>query len=226
MNEFLNKSWQDYLPLFPDNFFDLAIEDPQYGLNQSAEKIRSRGKLAKTIKIDSYTWDNERESKEYINELFRVSKMQIIWGGNYYADLLPASSGWIAWDKVNGNTNFSDIELAWTSFNRGARKFTYMWNGMMQAAGIINGDKQRGDKSKNEIRIHPTQKPIDLYRWILHKYAQPGFKILDSHAGSGSSIIACEIECFDIWACEKDYQIWKNATKRINEYRKQLRIKF
>ena len=163
-----------------DNEFDLAIVDPPYGINMDGGKIGSDncGKAKNYTKKD---WDKEPPTKEYFNELFRVSKNQIVFGANHFASLMPYNSScWIVWDKDNTG-NFADCELAWASFDTAVRKFKWRWNGMLQ----------QNMKDKQE-RIHPTEKPIQLYEWILFNYAKPNQKILDTHLGSGSIAIAIE----------------------------------
>ena len=167
---------------FPDKYFDLAIVDPPYGIGEGGEKNKTRGKLAKSKDYSNFAGqDLEPPSQEYFEELFRVSKNQIIFGANHFISRIPIDSHcWIVWNKKNGNTDFADCELAWTSFNSAVRLFEYRWQGFLQ------------ENMKNkEFRIHPTQKPIDLYLWILNTYAKEGDTILDTHVGSASSLIAC-----------------------------------
>ena len=177
----------DLMKQYEDNYFDLAIIDPPYGINFDGETtVKGKGGKAKTfsnkqnhLKKD---WDNETPKKEYFDELIRISKNQIIWGGNYFTDKLPVSRGWIYWDKKitnKNNKNFSDGELAYTSFDKRLIKFTYDWIGF----GYLNNP----DKEK---KIHPTQKPVQIYKWLLEEYAEKEFKIIDTHLGSGSSLIA------------------------------------
>jgi len=150
-------------------------------------------------------WDDQKPPKEYFDELFRVSKNQIIWGGNYFIENLYSSSGWIFWDKDNGDSDFSDGELAWTSFNKGLRKFEWLWNGFQ--------------KKRPEDRIHPTQKPLALYDWIYYtKYAKEGDKILDTHLGSGSNRIAAYKNGLDFVACELDKDYFQAQEKRFNQF--------
>ena len=149
----------------------------------------------------------------YFTELRRVSVNQIVWGGNYFSEALPASSGWVFWDKDNGETDFADCELAWTSFDTAVRKFKWLWSGMLQQ-----------NMKHKQKRIHPTQKPVELYRWILMKYAKQGDKILDTHLGSGSIAIACHEEKFDLTACERDTEYYNKAIKWLSEVQSQTKL--
>jgi len=164
----------DYMRDCENNAFDLAIVDPPYGIGESSKK-RENTTSAKwkqpTKKIHNIKyWDKSRPPKEYFTQLMRISKNQIIFGANYFTAYLPPSMGWIFWDKKNGDSDFSDGELAFTSFNKGLRKFEWIWNGFQ--------------KQKPEERIHPTQKPRALYEWLLTNYAKPGDRIIDTHLGT------------------------------------------
>lgn len=218
---------------YPDNYFDLAIVDPPYGLKMSSgftqgevvKYVDKRNGSLNFIERKQYPikeWDNNKPNKNYFDELFRVSKNQIIWGGNHFE--LPSSKCFIVWDKVNGKTNQSDCELAWTNFNIGIKLFRYMWNGMYQGKSIDKGDIQQGDKRLNEERIHPTQKPIKLYRWLLKNYAKEGDLILDTHVGSASSLIACEDTGFEYVGFELDKDYYEAAQKRLKEFRSQIKF--
>ena len=190
---------------FPDKFFELAIVDPPYGIGEDGLKNHSRGKLAISKKYIPKQWDKEPPKQEYFNELLRVSKNQIIWGANHFISRIPFdSSCWIVWDKQNGDNDFADCELAWTSFKTAVRKFTYRWQGMLQ-----------GNMKNKEIRIHPTQKPVALYEWLLQNYAKKGDKILDTHCGSASSLIACHNLGFEFIGFELDEYYYKLANKRL-----------
>lgn len=160
-------------------------------------------------------WDSKSPDIEYFNELFRVSKNQIIWGANHFISKIPFDSpSWIFWDKNNGETSFADGELAWTSFKTPVRKFKYTWSGFIQGKmGELKEDK-----------IHPTQKPIELYKWILTKFAKPEFKILDTHLGSGSSRIACDIMGYDFVGFELDKEYFDAQEKRFKQHISQLTI--
>lgn len=208
----------DMMKGYPDNYFDLAIVDPPYGIGEDGAKNHSRGKLKRSTKYISKDWDNKPPSPEYFIELKRVSKHQIIFGANHFIENIPNSNSscWIVWDKVNGDTDFADCELAYTSFKTAVRIVKFMWNGMMQGSNF-KGDMQ-GNKKLNEKRIHPTQKPIPLYKFCLDKYANPGDKILDTHLGSGSIAIACHDYGFELTACELDPDYYNSAIKRITNH--------
>ena len=193
----------------PDNYFELAIVDPPYGIGASKGTWGSSNK-GKVTDYGKKNWDKAIPSDAYFLELQRVSKNQIIWGGNYF--LLKPSSCWVVWDKLN-SADFADCELAWTSFQSAVRKFTYRWNGMLQ--------QNMKDK---ENRIHPTQKPVALYRWLLQNYAKQGDKILDTHLGSGSSRIAADMEGYDFTGYELDSDYFNASVKRFNEYKLQAKL--
>ena len=196
---------------YEDNYFDLAIVDPPYGIGMSKVKSWSNSKLcmAKSNTYKTGNWDNAIPKKEYFEELFRVSKNQIIWGGNHFE--LPQSRGWIFWDKLmDKGFSLADGELAWTSFDKAVKKFTYLWAGFK--------------KAKPENRIHPTQKPVDLYRFCLQNYTEKGQKILDTHGGSMNSAIACEIEGFDLDICEIDSEYFKAGVNAFNLHKRQQRL--
>lgn len=195
-----------------DNQFDLAIVDPPYGIGEDGGTNGTRGKLAKSKIYISKGWDKESPSVEYFNELIRVSKNQIVWGANHFISKIPFdSSCWIVWDKDNGETDFADCELAWTSFKTSVRKIKWKWQGMLQQ-----------NMKNKETRIHPTQKPVKLYEWILDKYAKEGDKILDTHLGSGSIAIACHNRGFDLTGFEIDKEYFDNAAERLRVHQSQL----
>ena len=162
-----------------DDQFDLAIVDVPYGIKEDGHRENNRSKLAKSKDYHKALWDQERPTKEYFNELFRISKNQIVWGANHLCDLFNAkSSCWIIWDKQNGDNNFADCEIAYTSFKSAVRMYKFRWAGMLQ-----------GDMKNKEFRIHPTQKPIKLYEWLLMNYAKEGDKILDFAIVTGKLFI-------------------------------------
>jgi len=187
---------------YPDNYFELAIVDPPYGIGMASGAGLTRGKKKKELYAKK-SWDNERPNKKYFNELFRVSENQIIWGGNYFSDLFTASRCWIYWRKLMGG-NYADGELAWTSFDKNTKEFT---------KATVSGE-----------RIHPTQKPVKLYEWLLMNYAKEGDKILDTHLGSGSIALACHNLGFDLTACELDEDYYNDAIKRIETHKKQITL--
>lgn len=200
---------------YPDKYFELAIVDPPYGIGMGG----SLNVNSKTNFI-SKKWDNEIPKKEYFNELFRVSVNQIIWGGNYYPFIWSnGCKGFIHWDKMNHHYNRADGELAWTSFNRPSMNFRYMWDGNRYGYdGKIEG------VGKPTIRIHPTEKPISLYKWLLKNYAKEGDKILDTHLGSGSSRIAAYEMGFDFTGFELDKDYFDASVKRYENHIKQMKL--
>ena len=200
---------------FPDKYFDLAIVDPPYGIGENGDTNHTRSKLTKAKDYKAFSGnDLKPPDKEYFDELFRVSKNQIIWGANHFISKIPYdSSCWIVWDKDNGDNDFADCELAWTSFDSAVRKFKYRWHGMLQ------------ENMKNkEIRIHPTQKPIALYEWILSRYAKDGDKILDTHVGSASSLIACYNTNHKFVGFELDEYYYKVSKQRLDTEMAQMRL--
>ena len=210
---------------YPDNYFDLAICDPPYGIGFDRENptmsagVRKDGTKRKMAswsnpKEKGYTkkdWDKETPSEEYWKELMRVSKNQIIWGGNYFSDYLQPHGGWIVWEKgVPEGMSLSQAELAWNSCLNSVRIVKVLWAGYK--------------KADNEDRFHPTQKPVALYKWLLDKYAKPTDKILDTHLGSGSIAIACHDYGFDLTACELDKEYFDKAMQRINNHTSQTKL--
>ncbi|MBM7319784.1 site-specific DNA-methyltransferase [Streptococcus suis] len=223
MSKFVHADCMDVMREYPDNYFDLAIVDPPYF--SGPEKRRFYGRKISPIGVQRLYGQTSGWSvpgKDYFDELIRVSKNQIIWGVNYYQyDFGP---GRIVWDKVNGQSSFSDCEIAYCSMHDSVRLFRYMWNGMMQGKSIAEGHVQQGNKRLNEKRIHPTQKPVNLYRWLISKYAKEGDKILDTHVGSASSLIAFEEAGLEYVGCEKDEQIYQSALARLEEYKSQITL--
>ncbi|MFW9927900.1 MAG: hypothetical protein ACFFD1_00750 [Candidatus Thorarchaeota archaeon] len=191
----------------PDKYYDLAIVDPPYGINIDNNKS---GNFVMT-KHKSKNWDNNIPTPEYFEQLFRVSKNQIIWGGNYFD--LERKKGWICWDKINPMTGkFSDFELAWTSFLNCDRIYHQAWIGF--------GRKFKEKKNS----IHPTQKPINLYRWILLEFASKKMKILDTHGGSFSHAIAADMEGFDLDIMDADKEYFDNGIANYKEYKRQMNL--
>lgn len=211
-----NMDCMEYMAGLPDNAFDLAIVDPPYGIKQDGHRENNRSKLAVSTGYHKALWDQPPPPPEYFRELERVSRNQIIWGGNHMAALIAKNSPcWIVWDKFTSG-GFADCELAYTSFKTAVRKFDYPWNGMIQGF--------HGSKSKNEIRIHPTQKPVALYEWLLTNYAKPGQRILDTHHGSGSHAVATNNLGFELAATEIDEVYFNDSIKRITDATAQERL--
>jgi len=205
---------------YKDNYFDLAIVDPPYGFGKN--KIVNFSKNYKIYKdLQSKKWDTKKPKKKYFKQLFRVSKNQIVWGGNYFCELWNEglNRGFIFWDKIQSSHNHADGELAWTSFDTNAKMFSFCWSGNRYGfKGHIQGV---GKPSK---RIHATEKPVELYEWLLINYAKEGDKILDTHLGSGSIAIACHNLGYDLTACEIDKDYYKAAIERINKHKAQKRL--
>jgi len=199
MIQITNEDNMELMARYEDNHFDLAIVDPPYGIGMDGKNNWSGSKH------EIKEWDNSSPSLEYFKELFRVSKNQIIWGANHFISKIPFDSKcWLIWDKKNDGFSFADGEMAWTSFDTAVRFFRY----------------HRGQQT--DKRIHPTQKPVKLYEWILMNYAKEGDKILDTHLGSGSIAIACHNLKFDLVACELDKDYYDAAMKRLKQHQQQL----
>jgi len=211
--ELLNIDCMEYMAKQPDKAFDLAIVDPPYGIGENGDRNASRGGLAVAKYYKAFAGgDAEAPPVEYFNELQRVSKNQIVWGANHFIDrIAKPSSCWVVWDKVTGNSDFADSELAWTSFKTAVRNFRFQWSGMLQ-----------GDMKNKEARIHPTQKPVKLYEWLLTNYAKPGQRVLDTHLGSGSSAIAAHYFGVDFVGCELDKDYFEAARERFEQQTAQL----
>jgi len=204
-----NEDNMELMARYPDNYFDLAIVDPPYGIDLANMNMgignTPKASKAKNRKWKAKNWDNEIPKDDYFQELFRVSKNQIIWGGNYFN--LGICNKFIIWDKeIPNGLSFSDCEYAWTSFSGANKIFRY--------SAYLN---------KNE-KFHPTQKPPQLYKWLLDKYAKEGDKILDTHLGSGSIAIACHDFKFDLTACELDKEYFYKAMQRIENHKAQLKL--
>lgn len=219
----------EYMRTLQDKAFDLAVVDPPYGIGEDGGRNRSkfvtqRNGTKSFVEDGRYIktgFDFAPPPQSFFDELFRVSKNQIIWGANYF--LLPRA-GAIVWDKCNDGSDQSDCEIAFNSMTNRVDIFRYMWRGMMQGRSILHGNVQQGDKRKNEKRIHPTQKPVALYTWIFGRYAKPGDKILDTHLGSGSSRIAAYDAGLDFVGCEIDEHYFKAQEERFNEHTAQLSL--
>lgn len=213
--ELLHMDCMTYMKSCPDNAFDLAIVDPPYGIGESGKTNHTRDKLAKAKNYKSFAGDDlAAPGPEYFTELRRVSKHQIVWGANHFIDRIAKGSPcWVVWDKENGASDFADCELAWTSFKTAVRRFRFRWAGMLQ-----------GDAKNKEVRIHPTQKPVKLYQWLLDNYAKPGQRILDTHLGSGSSAIAAHYFGVDFVGTELDADYYAAAKARFERETAQIDI--
>lgn len=205
MIELIHDDCMTYMKGCEDNAFDLAIVDPPYGIGESGKTNKSRGKLAVAKDYKPFYGDDlNPPDADYFSELQRVSKNQIVWGANHFMDrIVKGSPCWVVWDKDNGASDFADCELAWTSFKTAVRRYKFQWAGMLQ-----------GDMKNKEHRIHPTQKPVKLYQWLLKNYAEKGQRILDTHLGSGSSAIAAHYFGCDFVGIEIDEDYYTAAVER------------
>ena len=203
-----NEDNMELMARYEDNHFDLAIVDPPYGIGIDGQKESKKGKKSDRKYHKQKQWDSAIPNKEYFKELQRVSKNQIIWGANYFVEhLSKGTKGWIVWFKGQIGLTMSDCELAYSSFQRATR--------------VVNINRVDLLKQKT---IHPTEKPIRLYQWLLDNYAEKGDKILDTHLGSGSIAIACHNLGYDLTACELDKEYYNAAMKRLNEHKQQIRM--
>ena len=210
-----NADCMEVMKQYEDNYFDLAVVDPPYrDTNQPTKQMREKQKG------NMRNFGNKPNAK-YFKELFRISKDQIIWGGNNFIDDLYSTNCFIFWDKLNELDNYSDGELAWTSFNKIAKQIRYMWSG--NRYGYPNSIKGVG---KPSCRVHPTEKPRDLYTWIYANYAKEGQKILDTHLGSGSNAIAAHYAKMHFVGCELDEDYYKAAVERIRKETRQQEFNF
>jgi len=202
-----NEDNMELMARYPDNYFDLAIVDPPYGIARFGNRAELSNRLCKSAKLNE--WDI-KPNKEYFSELFRVSKYQIIWGANNF--ILPTTEYFIIWNKQQTVENFASAEYAWTNIKKPAQIFDYSIH------------KTMADRKEEGGKIHPTQKPVALYKWLLDKYAKEGNKILDTHLGSGSIAIACHDYGFDLTACELDTEYYEKAIERIKNHVSQLKL--
>ncbi len=227
-NPEININLRDCMPAMAemkDNQYDLAIVDPPYfsgpeKMQYYGQKVSSKGVKRTSYKPLENSWSVPM--KDYFDELTRVSKNQIIWGINYFQ--FSPGSGRIIWDKCNANSSYSDCEIASISSIESTRMFRFMWNGMMQGKSATEGHIQQGNKKICEKRIHPTQKPVILYKWLLDKFAKPGMKILDTHGGSMSIAIACHDLGFDLDLFEIDENYHAAGLKRFDDHVAQLNL--
>jgi len=200
---------------YPDKHFDLAIVDPPYGIGFGQFNRTNKASNGERIKANKYknsSWDDSIPDEAYFSQLKRISKEQIIWGGNYYLEHLGSSKGMICWYKHQPVDNFSDCEFAWVSFDRPAKVFDFPYYGNLEG------------NTKATTKIHPTQKPVALYKWLLKTYAKEGDKILDTHLGSGSIAIACHDYKFDLVASEIDKEYFDATMKRVSNHMAQTTL--
>jgi site-specific DNA-methyltransferase (adenine-specific) len=219
INRIINADCLDILRQLPDKCIDLVLTDPPYGIGVNKKSvildgtIQGKGFGARRSNFAKKDWDDAIPQKEIFDEIFRVSKNQILWGGNYFAEYLHNSSCWIVWNKDNGTNDFADCELAYTSFKSAVRMFEYRWNGCLQ-----------GNMKEKEIRIHPTQKPLPLFQWCLQNYSKEGDLVLDCFSGSGTTAVACHNLKRRFICIEKDPEYWAASTKRLEDVQKQLTL--
>lgn len=215
LNKLYNMDCMEGMKEFPDKYFELAIVDPPYGIKESGKRNLTRSKLEKSKDYKPFYGDDlASPDKSFFSELFRVSEYQIIFGANHFISKIPYDSHcWLVWDKDNGNNDFADCELAWTNFKTSVRRYKYRWAGMRQE-----------NMREKEHRIHPTQKPVALYEWILSKYAKEDYKIIDTHAGSASSLIACHKAGYDYIGFEIDNYYYEKAFERIEREKDQIKL--
>jgi site-specific DNA-methyltransferase (adenine-specific) len=213
INKIIHADCIDILKQLPDKCIDLVLTDPPYGIGEANGKNASRGKLAPAKDYGKKDWDNKIPDKEIFEQIKRISKTQIIFGGNYFIEFLNNSPCWIVWDKNNGNNDFADCELAWTNFKSAVRKYKWTWNGMLQE-----------DMKNKDIRIHPTQKPLKLFEMILRDYSNENDLILDCFSGSGTTAVACHNLNRRFICIEKDYDYWKASVERLENAKAQLKL--
>lgn len=208
-NRIINADCLDILKQLPDKCIELVLTDPPYGINVAKSGKVGGQNCCMATDYGAKEWDSEIPHKEIFEQIFRVSKNQIIFGGNYFVEYLKNSPCWIVWDKLNTG-NFADCELAWTSFKTAVRKYEFLWNGMLQQ-----------NMQNKEKRIHPTQKPADLFGMILRDYSKEGDIVLDCFSGSGTTAIACHNLKRRFICIEKDFDYWKASCKRLEDYQRQ-----
>lgn len=213
INKIHNADCLEFMKQLPDKSIDLVLTDPPYGIDYGGQLIKGEEYKTKTNKhgwrnFGENKWDEERPDKKIFSEIIRISKNQIIFGGNYFSDLLPSSQGWLVWNKGQRNFSLADGELAWTSFNKALRIFDY----------------SRGEQLAEETRIHPTQKPLALIKWCLDIRSSENDLILDCFSGSGTTAIACSELKRNFICIEKDKQYYEASCQRLENYNKQLKL--
>lgn len=204
------------MPKMPDAFAKAAITDPPYGIAADKKQAnrankQSRSAAAPSSDYGESDWDQNTPTRETFDSIRRVSSEQVVWGGNYFAHLLPPSASWIVWDKDNGTNHYADFELAWTSHKRPARRFRWRWHGMLQEGSAHDANPL----NRKEVRIHPTQKPVKLMEWVLREYTEPGDLIFDPFMGSGTTAVACIRTGRRFVGIEIDQRYFDAAAKRI-----------
>ena len=211
INTIINDDCLNIMKTLPDKCIDLILTDPPYGIKESNGKNKTRGCLAKSKDYGCKDWDNNIPAKEYFDEMFRISKKLIIFGGNYFAEYLKNSSCWIVWNKNNGNNDFADCELAYTNFDSAVRKYEYKWQGMLQQ-----------NMKNKDIRIHPTQKPLGLFEKILLDYSKENDLIMDCFSGSGTTAVACYKTNRRFICIEKDKEYYDLSIDRLETEKSQI----
>lgn len=209
INKIINADCLDILKQLPDKCIDLVLTDPPYGIKESCGKNKSRTKLAVAKDYGNKDWDNKIPPKDVFDEILRVSKHAIIFGGNYFVENLYNSSCWLVWNK-NNTGDFADCELAWTNFKKAVRKYDWTWNGMLQE-----------NMKEKEIRIHPTQKPVGLFMKILQDYSNENDLVLDCFSGSGTTAIACHNLKRRFICIEQDPEYHAASVKRLEQAQRQ-----
>lgn len=210
LNTAYNGDCLEFMKNMPDKCIDLVLTDPPYGIGEDGKKNDSRGRLAKVTSFKHKKWDREIPNEEIFSEIFRISKNQIIWGGNYFIEHLKNTSSMLVWDKDNGSSDFADCELAWTSHKKAVRMIKHKWAGMLQ------------ENMKNkEVRIHPTQKPARLFKWCLEKYAPENALVFDPFLGSFTTAVACHHYGLNWMGCEKGEDYFKDGTERYAREKQQ-----
>ncbi len=206
LGEIYNLDCNNFMDSLDDNSFDLVLTDPPYGIGEAKGKNKSRGARAKAKDYGTLDWDNAPPPNSTIQDILRVSKNSIMFGGNFFN--LPPSPCWIVWDKNNGNNDFADCELAWTNFKTAVRKVKFTWNGMLQE-----------NMKLKEVRVHPTQKPVGVMKWILERYSKKTDIVFDPFLGSGTTALACEILGIRWVGIEREQQYCEMAKNRLLEPR-------
>lgn len=218
-NTIINADCMDILKELPDKCIDLVLTDPPYGIGASSKNFirygtqTGKSKCKSGLNYKPSDWDNSVPTKNVFDNILRISKHAIIFGGNYFVENLSNSSCWLVWNKNNGNNFYADCELAWTNFNSAVKKYDWTWHGMLQE-----------DMKHKEIRIHPTQKPVGLFMKILKDYSNENDLILDCFSGSGTTAIACHNLNRRFICIEKDYDYWKASVDRLEEAKRQLKL--